>query len=66
MTTHLIQLRITDEEIEALREMEGVLNNVAEMGDLNDDYADEVEKINDLYAHLTGINSRIQIGVLAS
>jgi hypothetical protein len=63
MATHRIVLLISDEEIAALVDLETVLNNVAEMGEMNDDYSDEVEHVNDLYAYLTGINARISIEV---
>ena len=63
MATHRIVLVLDDEEIAALIDIEGVLDEVAEGGELNDDYSDEVDKINNLYGHLTGINSRISLEI---
>ena len=66
MTTHRIVLLISDDEIAVLDEIISVLDQVAESEELNDDYVEDVDKINGLYGALDHLTDRIKTEVLAS
>jgi len=65
MATHRIILTISDEEILLLSSVLETLDEVASLGEMNDDYATEVNHVNVLYANLEDVYNRISQGVLA-
>lgn len=65
MATNRITLLISDLELNALDEVLTVLDDVAQMNEY-EDYPEETDKINTLYAVLDGLRDRIRTEVLAS
>ena len=65
MAMNRIVLLISDNEITALDGVLETLDEVASMGELNDDYATEVNHVNDLYRVVENLSNRIKKEVLA-
>jgi len=65
MAMNRIVLLISDNEITALDGVLETLDEVASMGELNDDYSTEVNHVNDLYRVVENLSNRIKKEVLA-